>query len=179
MRTVIAARLTAAQRRRRLTIAVIAAGVTGAAAAVMRPRITGPVHYEAVVALLIVLPLVCLALTFSLARVPWRGVLAWLFLELAAVCLSFVAGWWLVPGPFTHHLLEAMCVFCLVAVVSCATLLIGWQQLRPPRAGPYCPGCGYCLIGVPVDRCPECGRDFDLRELGVAREALRTSAAAG
>ena len=25
----------------------------------------------------------------------------------------------------------------------------------------YCRGCGYALIGLPSNRCPECGRDFD------------------
>ena len=25
----------------------------------------------------------------------------------------------------------------------------------------FCHGCGYALIGLPGNRCPECGRDFD------------------
>jgi hypothetical protein len=25
----------------------------------------------------------------------------------------------------------------------------------------FCRGCGYALIGLPGNRCPECGREFD------------------
>lgn len=38
------------------------------------------------------------------------------------------------------------------------------------KAGvPVCPKCGYLLEGLPddADRCPECGREFDDRVLGV------------
>ncbi len=32
--------------------------------------------------------------------------------------------------------------------------------------GPRCFGCGYLLIGLPTNRCPECGREFDPAEYG-------------
>jgi len=31
-----------------------------------------------------------------------------------------------------------------------------------PRAGPHCPHCGFCLVGLPGSgACPECGAGFD------------------
>ncbi len=35
--------------------------------------------------------------------------------------------------------------------------------------GPRCFGCGYLLIGLPTNRCPECGREFDPAEYGDER----------
>ncbi len=147
----------------------------------VRPLIRGPIHYGAVASVFVVLPCLCLLLTLSLRHVPWRAALGWLVLELSAVCLAFPVGMWLGPGPFADDLLGVMAAFWLVAVPACAALLVGRQQFRRPTPGPYCPGCGYCLIGAPTDRCPECGRDFDPRELGVTREELRprSSATAG
>ncbi len=36
--------------------------------------------------------------------------------------------------------------------------------------GPRCFGCGYLLIGLPTNRCPECGREFDPAEHGLDAE---------
>ncbi len=36
--------------------------------------------------------------------------------------------------------------------------------------GPRCFGCGYLLIGLPTNRCPECGREFDPAEYGLDAE---------
>jgi hypothetical protein len=35
--------------------------------------------------------------------------------------------------------------------------------------GPYCLGCGYLLVGLPTNRCPECGRVFDPKDPGTFR----------
>jgi len=40
----------------------------------------------------------------------------------------------------------------------------------------YCLGCGYSLHGLPINRCPECGREFDPanpRTFSIGQEALR------
>jgi hypothetical protein len=42
---------------------------------------------------------------------------------------------------------------------------IDLQQLPIPDWGLVCPFCGYQLQGLPRHRCPECGRDFDIRSL--------------
>jgi uncharacterized OB-fold protein len=51
------------------------------------------------------------------------------------------------------------------------------HQKRIP--GPYCPQCGYCLIGLPSHRCTECGRPFTLEELKIDAAALNPAAPGG
>lgn len=45
-----------------------------------------------------------------------------------------------------------------------------WARLRRVRRSrrPFCPACGYDLIGLSEARCPECGRRFTLEELWAA-----------
>ncbi len=47
------------------------------------------------------------------------------------------------------------------------------RTLWPPIAGPYCPGCGYCLVGVSEYVCPECGREFTLAQLHITADDLQ------
>jgi hypothetical protein len=176
MPDVLGTRLTTTARRRRLAAAAIASAATGAATAAVRPWFRGPIHYEAVAALFVVLPLISLTLALSLKRVPWRRALGWLALELLAVCIAFPVGYWLAPGAFPDEILGIMSAFWVIAAATCAALLVVWQWFHRPVAGPYCPACAYCLIGAPTDRCPECGRDFDVRELGITRDELRPPA---
>ncbi len=35
----------------------------------------------------------------------------------------------------------------------------------------FCPNCGYNLTGLPENRCPECGREFDPAQLAQQRRA--------
>lgn len=79
------------------------------------------------------------------------------------------------------------CILLLVATLGEAAVLtnqgvhlVVWQlltcRLADDRREPYCPRCGYCLLFLPERRCPECGRPFTLREIGVAPERDRAAA---
>ena len=48
---------------------------------------------------------------------------------------------------------------------TCWNLLRGRLQLYD-LDGPRCFGCGYLVIGLPTNRCPECGQEFDPAEYG-------------
>ena len=37
--------------------------------------------------------------------------------------------------------------------------LLWWHDRRPPRG--RCVRCGYNLTGLTINRCPECGAEFD------------------
>jgi hypothetical protein len=39
----------------------------------------------------------------------------------------------------------------------------------PSEYDVFCEGCGYSLVGIVADRCPECGRTYDAAELPFAR----------
>jgi hypothetical protein len=39
----------------------------------------------------------------------------------------------------------------------------------PSEYDVFCEGCGYSLVGIVADRCPECGRTYDVNELPFAR----------
>lgn len=59
-----------------------------------------------------------------------------------------------------------------LAAFTPPAMLLAWSALRWTRGpvreqdGTLCPGCGYCLVGVAVPVCPECGRGFSAAELG-------------
>jgi hypothetical protein len=57
-------------------------------------------------------------------------------------------------------------------VISAGVLLLLQLKPRAVKPGPYCPACGYCLIGSPRQICAECGRAFTLEELGITPEEL-------
>jgi len=51
----------------------------------------------------------------------------------------------------------------MILIITCGVLTMARNSLAGPMAsaGPNsCPGCGYCLLGLPDSRCPECGRAF-------------------
>lgn len=50
---------------------------------------------------------------------------------------------------------------CLSLYLLFRTTSVLWQRRRAP---PRCKTCGYSLIGLPQNRCPECGEVFDPAE---------------
>jgi hypothetical protein len=50
-----------------------------------------------------------------------------------------------------------------------------FYRLVPPD-GWHCLACGYSLVGLESDRCPECGWAIDFAALGTTRERLREAA---
>ena len=135
-------------------------------------RVTWRVPHGAIAGLFL-MPALLFWLIASQRRVPWRHTLIWLHLELAVVSLIAPISWSLTFGnSLLDPHLGLMAGIWLIAAAAGTLALAIWQRLRPLLEGPYCRGCGYCLIGAPSDRCPECGRAYTLAELGVERSAL-------
>lgn len=166
-----AARLTLADRVLRLVISALAAAALGAGAAFARDFWRAP--HGVIVSVFVLFPALCLWLVVSQRRVPWRRAWKWLHLELLTVFSVAPLAWTLIYGnSILDYRLGVMAIVGLIASSASAVALVIWQRFRPPLQGPYCPGCGYCLIGTGSDCCPECGRSFTLDELGVERDAL-------
>ncbi len=102
----------------------------------------------------------------------------------AAMCGFVWFGLWLISGGFadTYYGLWLSIVAMILILVSTHAearirtrrtgLQTCWDLLRARLKlydldGPRCFGCGYLLIGLPTNRCPECGREFDPAEYGL------------
>jgi hypothetical protein len=128
---------------------------------------------------LILLPMVCVLIILSRRRIPWHRAILWMSLEVAgSVCFfeATVERFWyyfFLDLPDERNriiLLLSLGITCFI----CGAVLLLVFQVKPEvvKPGPYCPACGYCLIGSPRQVCSECGRAFTYDELGVGAEAL-------
>ncbi|MFN3168175.1 MAG: protein kinase domain-containing protein [Phycisphaeraceae bacterium] len=77
-------------------------------------------------------------------------------------------------GPYWDEAMAMVVSLWLVGVVLGNSLTVIVVLLLPAAAppGPVCPNCKYSLVGVREHRCPECGRPFTLRELGIRQSDL-------
>jgi hypothetical protein len=112
-------------------------------------------------------------------RILWRKTLLWMSLEVAGSACFFAA----TAEQLWHHFdlvhpdqpdFLLLAFFFGVASFFCSTGALVLLQTRTAaiKPGAYCPTCGYCLIGVPAQICPECGNPFTLDELGIEPHEL-------
>jgi hypothetical protein len=136
-------------------------------------------QWEWMMFLLILLPVVSFTIVLTRRRIQWYRALLWMSLEIGG-CVSFYAAtiqWvWRVFGGYRIYepVLTVEALIIGFACLVCGAILLLFFQARPEpiKPGPYCPECGYCLIGTPRQICPECGRAFTLEELGIGPEGL-------
>jgi hypothetical protein len=132
----------------------------------------------------VLIPSICILTYLTRRRIPFHRALLWMVLELAgAACFySFATerSWRYFGGDVfaEQDTPQSVLLLGLASFLCCAVLLFFFQlKPEPVKPGPYCPQCGYCLIGSPRQICSECGRPFTHEELGVTPEALIPSAA--
>jgi hypothetical protein len=129
--------------------------------------------------LLVLLPVVSLMAVYTRRRIPWHRAILWMSLELAG-CITFFESTidqiWRYENAHRYNDLELlqMILFIGIACFVVGAILLLFLQVKPEPAkpGPYCPECGYCLIGLPRQICSECGRPFTLDELGITSDVL-------
>jgi hypothetical protein len=159
---------------RRLLFSNLTAILTGLATAYLRAYFErSNLHYETIASCFLILPAISLILAFTARRLPILAALTWLMLEVLLVYVFFTLSFWLlylflVPSEaILPVMLKAMAICWLVSALVSAIIIALLAKFRPPILGPHCRGCGYCLIGLPSNRCPECGRTFTDQEVSL------------
>ena len=97
------------QRIRLIIVLLLALGM-GIAARAIRPHLSGPVHYEALVSL-VVLSAACLVLVLGLRRISyWRAALVFI-IEMTALWACFVIGWIIIERQLVEDLFAVIGLF--------------------------------------------------------------------
>jgi hypothetical protein len=163
-----------------LHLAILGAigAVVGAISAWVRPYAEYGPHWEAIISLFVVLPAMFIWSAWTVRRTPFRAAIPRLVVAIASICTAYMLAWSWAYGRFWGDMAGVVLAVGAIAAPVLVVLLIGWQRrIATPTFGPYCPACGYWLVGLTEDRCSECGRPFTLAELGIDRAALQPPSA--
>jgi hypothetical protein len=60
------------------------------------------------------------------------------------------------------------CLLSIIELWLCCAQFREFLRRRRARGRGTCPKCGYILLGLPENRCPECGRPFRYDEVGMS-----------
>ena len=122
--------------------------------------------YGALSILLVPILLIVLPLRFRPTRHAW----AMMVLTEAGLCGGMLLGNLTdTEGLALGRAMGFVILWGIAVVVGSVVIAI----VRPGSkvlTGPYCRGCGYCVVGLSEQRCPECGRPFTAAELGISED---------
>lgn len=146
-------------QRNRLIIVLLGAALTGVVSRLVRPLISGPVHYEAL-ATVVLLSVACLVLLLGLRQIAYRRAVVTYAIEVVALWGVFAVAWSIIDQRLRHDLVAVIGLFW--AVSTAVGLFILWiiQKAYPPRRSMTCGNCEYDLKGLTGSTCPECGTSF-------------------
>ena len=125
------------------------------------------------------IPVIALLIFLSRKRLAWSRAVLWIALEIAGMGCFFAATLEQFLNRFQASGYEQPDTFAIalgfgLTSFICGAAMLLLIQLKPQaqKPGPYCPQCGYCLIGSTQRICSECGRPFTFDELGIVPEML-------
>lgn len=140
----------------------------------LRPYLDGPVHYEAIASWFFLMIMSFVSMRSNRFQ-PRRVAMIDFHVQLFLLWYTFMIGWSVVHGSFWEDIAFVFGAWWLGAAFIGTVAIVLLQKFNPPRIGPYCPGCGYHLVGLSQQICPECGRGFSINELGINEEELAIS----
>ncbi len=147
------------QRNRLIIVLLLALGV-GMAARAIRTQLSGGVHYESLLAVIVLL-VACLVLLLGLRRIAYRRASAVFVIEGTALWLCFAVGWVIIGRRMWMDLLSVTGMLWASTVFPGLVVLWLIQRCWPPRRSMSCPVCEYDLRESTSSVCPECGNRFE------------------
>ena len=130
--------------------------VIGIICGFLRNKITGPIHFETLIAMIVMVS-ICIIMLITLVRVPFVTSAKMLCIEISIAWILFGIGW-VIGRSEVHSDLQSVIVMSWLCTLL-PSLLILWlrQKLYPLQATHQCPQCGYDRSESTSERCSECG----------------------
>lgn len=136
-------------------------------------------HVEAIIEFFVIMPTLCLMITLTYLKIPYRQAAFAISGQLALLWLSNFVGRIIMSRLIQEQLLDDFfgmtLAFSLGSIGAAVLLLGGIRMIWPLRhASTDCPSCGYSLKGLGMSgACPECGQPFTSASLGVSEAELQ------
>lgn len=146
----------------------------GTTSAWARPRMLhGNAHIEAIIDFFVLMPALCLLIFLRNWSLPINRAIYAVSVQLGVLWVAHFVGMASVLKERWFDMFGVNVAFCLGSIAVLVNLCWVLRLCFPVKLRTTdCLGCGYSLIGLSRNVCPECGRAFTMHELGITEKDL-------